>query len=443
MQDFVANISIVLSGIQNTLTHLNVDIQYNDTSITLSTILSTCNNLTDLTFSTSTELSTHVGNFASGFQEHQRLSNLELAAKSISGQDIEPIIRRSQQLRRLAINGGDISVLDILIQTMPSNIETLGFNYSTQYLPPLEKGIEKRKEMGLLHLYIFTSTEPLCEMKMLQLLYKNKTTLETLYANTQGAITKKDLATLYTRYPDFNLEKIKNIKYDGSPWMIDEFLLQIIRQSTTLKKLILHGVSNMEKLADTLFEMPPLRCLDIWRSTTITMTTVQPDNETIVETGGESSLIRLFEKYAQFSTTSTSLESLYLFSSYEGSDDMLKTLAQIRTLKEINLFEAPSVSKSGITEFFCKIGPQLTKVNLGILDCVDDSVFAVLGEHGKNLSILHANKLRNVTDQGVRALVDKTSSTLTELNLVGCSTVTKDCVLDIENKVKNVFYYTP
>ncbi|KAI9255091.1 hypothetical protein BDA99DRAFT_517845 [Phascolomyces articulosus] len=439
MQEFVADVSIALYAIQNTLTHLDIDVQDNDNSITIGTILSACRNLTSLTYSTKNELLIHIGNFDTVY-EHRYLVNLDLDAKLISRRAIDPIIRRCHRLRRINLTKCDISVLDILAQITTPYLEILGIHKDAKhYVPQLQAKKDIWREIGLRNLYIFANSSragsPWDILRIIQLIYKNRTTLQTIHVEIPKA-AQIEIELLYARYPDLNFWKIERMTYFGPQRLFDQFLLQSIRDTSTLKILDLINLDNKDKLADTLITMSPLQQLNILG----TSRGVVPAG--IIGTRkSDSWLVKLFTRYTQLSIMSHTLESFSLGSQYEISDATLEVLAQLKTLKKIKFSFLPNVSTNGIASFFNKVGRQLNEVHLDFMDCVEDNILAILCEQGNSLSVIDLQFLKNVSNQGIMNLVDKAPSSLTELKIEFCNNITsKYCELLAKRTIKKVYF---
>ncbi|KAI9265061.1 hypothetical protein BDA99DRAFT_536553 [Phascolomyces articulosus] len=99
MGSFVSQTSIALWETRYTLTKLDIDAGDTQNSITIAMILSTCKNLVELIYST-TSLSNQVGDIIS-LHRHLYLTNLKIHASVITGNDIHPILWVCQQLRQL------------------------------------------------------------------------------------------------------------------------------------------------------------------------------------------------------------------------------------------------------------------------------------------------------------------------------------------------------
>ncbi|KAI9255055.1 hypothetical protein BDA99DRAFT_517780 [Phascolomyces articulosus] len=470
---YFAEIPTALRAIQNTLTHLTIYANAKSKSITIAALLSICHHLTDLIYiANENKLATpRVRNFAM-VQEHHCLINLEIKQSILSVRDITPLLRTCRHLQRLVLNNiKDVSILDTLIHDMPPTMEMLGVNVwdyianKKDTIPPLQKATEIRSknETGLRYLNIQGIATTAIEkstsyaMKFIQLLYEHRTTLEMIdleLPKSREAIYKTYdmIEKLHKLYPEFKFERIKSLTYDGSQVFLNDFLLQSIRDSTTLKSLVLFQLLHTDKLVNTLITMPPLQQLHLSGPTYIPATN---NDDTI--TGDRSNnalgLVALFERYAQLSTSSASLESLTIEGHYEASNAMLETLAQVKTLKEVKFWHLlPQMSSTKrIAHFFTQIGNQLTVVHLEYLHNVDDDVLAVLGDdRNAKLSIIDLNKLKNITNEGIRILVDKAPSSLRKLSVTSCDKITDNiCTWDTKRKMKKVWtdeyiytYYT-
>ncbi|KAI9268912.1 hypothetical protein BDA99DRAFT_502968 [Phascolomyces articulosus] len=444
-----------LYGLQDTLTHLNVKVVSKENpSFTIATILTACSHLPHLTFHSTTEsgLSTHIGDF-NAVLEHNCLVNLEICSTQISYQEMNPILVKCPQLQCVYLySGRDISIVELLVQGISSN--RLEITNTSKYTMTMEYLLQKKnktkdvmcnndhQERGLRHLYVVADTKTqisfldFCDL--IGFMQTNKTTLETIAIEIPDTPeTKKILQLLFSLRPfpihdDNKFRKIKNLTYDHEECrkLIESFMLHRIRDSTTLKSLTVGKIGDLSKLVDTLVNISPLEQLEIRG---------KPEGCTS-NTMDHSALIRLLKNYAAFSSSS-SLKTFTLQRHYQGTDQMLHTLAQIKTLNRVSFQELPHLSTKGITNFFAKIGNQLTYVHLLNMHCVDDLVLAVLGVRGNNLTTVDLQHLDNITDQGIRTFMSVVTSKLTVLRIQDCSKITnEDCMCD-RKKLNEEFVY--
>ncbi|KAI9255066.1 hypothetical protein BDA99DRAFT_152079 [Phascolomyces articulosus] len=413
---------MALLEIQNTLTHLDIDLQKNRNLITIAEILSTCKNLTDLSYITKATFSTHVGDVI-GSPKHQYLVNLELRCnKLMYGQDIEPILRQCQSLRRIAMDGCDDSTIDLLAQsTIATNLEIIGINVLKTDIPKLQRKGEGKQGLRVLKIVQNVPTDSSSVSKILRLVYKHRITLGTLHIEVTS-ITQEEFDQFCVIYPGFNLINIETLILFAGNSTIEELILQLVCDSKKLKTMELDSIYNMNRLTSHLINMPPLSRLSIeWWPSNNNNTS---DNNTSVDDRG---LIQLFKKYTQLSMTSAlSLRSISLSDCREASDNVLSILAQVKTLQEITLKSLSNITETGIMEFFKKINSQqLTYVCLHYLPLVTDTTLTILTWHD-NLSYIWLDGLESITDQGLRNLIDSPPPSLAKLDVGRCFQISSE-----------------
>ena len=170
--------------IRDTLTKFNLDVsKTHESSITITSIVSCCNNLTDLLFSSKyIDFELMVGELSPQFQ-HQSLVNLEISSYNVTGRSIEPIIQPCQQLRRLVLDSCDSSVLETLVRNSTLNLELFSYNngINDRPLPMLEETKttryqdrrQQRRQEGLRIIYASYGESSVQPKDLLPLIYKN------------------------------------------------------------------------------------------------------------------------------------------------------------------------------------------------------------------------------------------------------------------------------
>ncbi|KAG2219002.1 hypothetical protein INT45_007664 [Circinella minor] len=285
-QDYFASIQKALSKVQNTLIGFEIVIhpEHTSSSIKIATILSTCKNLKYLYYSsTASNISNHVGDLTLLDHDHPNLINLCLhSRKLITGNDVAPILKRCQQLRRLVVFLCDICILDTIQNTAP-NLEIFGLNCYFTSVTSLEENITARKKemndsdektTGLRHLHLNTtkSNTPssVAANKILNFIYKNRATLETIHIEMPDDATVATAATtihhedeIDTPYSDFNLVNLKTIFCRSGNQRMEKVLLQSIRTSSKLHDLELKRVFTTSLVIDSLIEMTPLNRISL------------------------------------------------------------------------------------------------------------------------------------------------------------------------------------
>ena len=440
--------------VHDTLTKLDIDITgIRQNSITITSILSFCNNLTDLVFSSTAEpLAVKLKNFNEQIKDYPSLINLELMSHHINGDDIESIIQRCQQLRRLVLSGCDSSVLETLVHNSTPNLELFSYNDGIDG-PPLPMLQEKKAttnnnsnveigtqrqghqyEQGLRVIYTSYGETSVRPEDLIPLIYKNRKTLENVRA-CMSHMTEAQLEYLYTRYPDFKLENLKHLSTWLSPGIQQFMLHKVIQNSNTLSTLVAVGDYNMDLLLRALINRTPLSGLNISH---------------VYDSINNASrlLIQLFAQYAKLSgnnTTNSSLNWIKLRYCNQVTDDVLKTLSGIKTLHDIHLGGLRMVSTVGILQFIDTLGNQITHVFFHDMYSVNDNIIIALGDLA-NLVLVKLEVLNNVTDKGVRILVDnkkRKSRRLTTLEVTECSSISQECISYAQKNVKTVHYNSP
>ncbi|KAI8145608.1 hypothetical protein BJV82DRAFT_666850 [Fennellomyces sp. T-0311] len=123
-------LSIAFWETRHTLTAVSLDFTDSQNPITLADVLLGCSAVTKLTYAVASPMSASVGNISAVKNGHP-LASLQLEASSIVGTDIESMLKRCRQVRRLIMNGCDPTVLNI-VNTKAPNLEILGYNHPYQ-----------------------------------------------------------------------------------------------------------------------------------------------------------------------------------------------------------------------------------------------------------------------------------------------------------------------
>ncbi|KAG2218999.1 hypothetical protein INT45_007661 [Circinella minor] len=374
--------------------------------------------------------------------QHHSLVNLEIDSKNITGEIIEPILEQCQQLRRLVLRSCSISVLETLVGTSTPNLELFCYNdgIDGSPLPMLQ---EKKKEdealqqqKGLRVIYTSYGETSVSPQALLPLIYKNRETLENL-RGCMSDLPEAQIAVLHRRYPNFKLRNLKHL----ATWLgpgIQEFMMRVaIQNSNVLSTLVVVGGYNLNLLLTALINRIPLSGLNISHVYLYHVT-----NDII------QLLIQLFTHYAESSsnnTKSTSLNWIKLRYCDLVTDDVLKKLSDIKTLHDIHLGGLEYVSSVGILQFINKLGNQITHVFLHDMELVNDDIIIALGDLD-NLLLVKLEVLDDVTDKGVRTLIDNKKRKLrrlTTLEITECPLISQECISYAQQNVKTVRYNSP
>ncbi|KAI9495642.1 hypothetical protein BDB00DRAFT_870189 [Zychaea mexicana] len=410
--------------VSDTLTSLTVEITNDLRDITVAEILLSCNLLSNLIYQANSTIETCIGNF-SMVSKNCGLTNLELKAKTINGPDIEEMLQSCQKLRRLVMNGCRTSVLGSINRCAPK-LEILGYN--TDVSVPALKDLKKKtdsEEPGLRVLYTNNGQAYVPTSAIFPLIYKSRYTLEELLACLTD-LTAPEVQQFNTTYMYFKLPRV--IKLNMWPCAaIQPYLLRSIADSASLKHLCVIAPADIVELTRTIMNLgEPLVSFEIAH--------VQSIN-------GRPSLIQLFERYARLSETQKSLESVIFRYCAEISDPVLSALSGIKTLSEVTLRGLAHVTTQGIHGLITKLSDQLTRIELSGMNTITDDTMLVLGNLC-NIYFIVLNDLKNVTDDGVRGLINKIPqrqlSKLT-ITIKKCPLINDICIQHATQKVKAVY----
>ncbi|KAI9265107.1 hypothetical protein BDA99DRAFT_507748, partial [Phascolomyces articulosus] len=398
-EKYFSPLSTVIWKIRNTLTRLNIDSDSIRLVIPIADVLSVCSNLVEFIYSTRDSLSRQAKSLAQ-LKDHECLNDFQLKAARVIGGDVDPILKHCPQLQRFVLNGSvDYSFLDTIAKHTLPNLVVLGYNPNMiPDFPPSKNivvsSLEKERNMaGNLRVFYTNDGGPTSAIqKILPILYKNMDTLEDVVVCCIPPRTQPEIQQLYTQYHDFRLPNIRCFQ----AWLFkgtQDFILQAISNSTKLTNLTVNAVHDMNGLVNTLMDMHPLSYIFI----------SHPEGKT-------TSLCHLFKRYAELSTSintiSTTrkqqrpvklLETITLNRTGDFSDDLLSTLADIKTLRRVDLQRLPSISADGIKHFLRKLSHQLTCVRIENIPSVKDDVIASLADID-NLEVVILRELDTITD---------------------------------------------
>ncbi|KAI8143636.1 hypothetical protein BJV82DRAFT_578791 [Fennellomyces sp. T-0311] len=399
---------------RHTLKVLDFDLGNNVTGITLASILNVCSSVTDLSYRTYISLQYLAGDFTIA-EQHNSLVNLRLKSRTITGDVIRNILQRCPQLKRLVMTGCEPTVLDA-VRMHAVNLEILAYNAASQ-IPELQT-LGVREKPGLRVVYANDEgTIAVPHIYLLPLLFKHMSTLENVFVYLP-ALPANELAQVIATYPGFTLDSVKRLSF----WPLDgvqSFMLRAIQNTRTLTHLSVASVHDLDALLKTLLGLPPL--------TTLRMAHIRSTNNRAV-------FNQLFQKYATLSRSQPSLRSATFRYCYEITDEMLVSLAQIQTLREVSLCGLRSLTTAGINTFLGMVSGQLEYIRLVEMNFITDDNIANIG----NMNILdtvHLEGLRHVTDRGIRSLVDRMDHKLDKLSIRSCPLVTDDSIRYAEKKI--------
>ncbi|KAI8145282.1 hypothetical protein BJV82DRAFT_667177 [Fennellomyces sp. T-0311] len=406
-----------------TLTKVKLDFSFTYNPIKLADILHVCFFVVDLTYKSSCSMSDVVGD-VSKLKEHGTLASLRLKARSITGTDIETLLQRCHQIRRLVMNGCEPSAL-VQVYNHAPNLEILAYNHPYP-IPQLGEKVADVQGLRITAIDGGDSNDHILASIIFPLLYRNMMTLEHIFI----AISPEpgyQLEQFQAPYIDFKLPKVICLilfcPFDG----ILKFMLQATKEAKTLLCLHLGSIHDQQgEVTHMAREFPP-------------ETTSQHLSSRNASSGSRD-LVRLFNRYITLSESlHGGLKVIGLQSHPEITDNVLETLTDIKTLHQIVLCRLPNVTAKGIEHFFNKIGQQLQRVTMFDLSVITDNHIAALGkcEHLLWLNLLF---LPNITDRGIHYMVSENSCMLEMLNVTGCPRITVECMEYPKEKVKSVIF---
>ncbi|KAI7854010.1 hypothetical protein BDC45DRAFT_509589 [Circinella umbellata] len=419
---------------KHTLTTINLDYGNHPPTVTLIDILSSCNSLLNLSYSsTTTAINSHttLGNFAALQHQNIALINLKLKFKSISDNAIDRMLQRCNQLRRLIINKCDISVLPSFIK-YGTNIKFLYINPEEYEMPTsvLDKELNYIIKTGKEVLHIDSGTcEAIPSSSVMPILYENQKTLKILHTDMKS-IDRDQLQQLYRKYHDFRLDGLTHLTFyafEGTT----SFILDSIRYATALSYMDIRKIHDFHQVATFLSNrhhgLKELRIKHVERDANIKI----------------QDLIDLFNRHARLSKKSPhlALEQIHLVHFSGFNDEALGALANIKTLKGINFCDLPDITENGIRTFFKKMYyDQLSYIRLAHMDSLTNQVIRDL-QFLKVLNCLELDNLLQVADEGILGLVNAADGNIFRKMVIReCPHISIVSVYYAKLKIKTVIY---
>ncbi|KAG2219021.1 hypothetical protein INT45_013784 [Circinella minor] len=435
------NIISLLSSLRtrHELTTLKISLVNNQRDlITLLDILTCWPTIQTVVFSTTSVLQPTIHPDPLRIPLNHSLIDLEIRASSIMGHSFEPILQRCLKLRRLVLHGMHSRVFNTVFRNTTPNLEIFVLNPRTHPSIPTLQDIQTRRpatgspRLQILQVSGFHHEIP--SYAALPLIHKHRETLETIYGNISSMAP---MASTLASYGDFRLSSIKKLVIWIVDHMTQDFWCRLIRRSTTLHYLEVNTVYNINSLVTTLMSVSPVRNLGI--------SNVQHG----IPATTQSSLISLFERYAQVSNSAnvkstSSLEMITLRYCNGLNDDLLTSLKNVSTLHGIWFGGLKILSSAGIKQFIINISNRLTYVQFEDMIQVKDTILTALGDM-KKLTTVKLQRLQNITDQGVRKLVEtknnkNSTCLLMELVIKRCPLISNQSIQFVKEKVKVVEY---
>ncbi|KAG2222015.1 hypothetical protein INT45_006715 [Circinella minor] len=382
----VLSLSNALWQLRYILTTLSINVGNNRTAITIAELVSFTDSLKTLNFSTMCNLTTLAGDFSKVDKDHP-LMTLEIRANRIHDQDIEKLLQQCQQLRRLVMNGCDECVFNPL-NHVSHNLSILACNYEGNDVPEIKQRKTKNDNgTGLKMIYtgrLNSSNNPISGAAIFPLLHKNMKSLETIHCYLSDWSTYERQIQLAI-YPGFKLEKLITLKTSWPRNTLFPLLLQQIAGVETLTTLSVANVCSAKKLVNLIMNLrTPPKVLELHKIIDGSLT-----ENTI-------SYIRLIELGV--------------------TDSVLSCLGQIRSLNNITFSRLQVITNDGILRFISTCSGKLSRVTFVEMYSVTNEIIIALGRFNR-MSYLGLKSLRNVTDQGIRGLIEeKVAFKLVELS---------------------------
>ncbi|KAI8145613.1 hypothetical protein BJV82DRAFT_577236 [Fennellomyces sp. T-0311] len=149
-------------------------------------------------------------------------------------------------------------------------------------------------------------------------------------------------------------------------------------------------------------------------------------------------LISLLERYARLSSShSQVLESIILRSVDEVTDKILDVLGDVKTVNQVNFEDLKHITAEGITRFIEKRRSNLMYIKLSGIEAITDNIVVALGSL-KKLGAVNLTEFQNVTDRGVRGLINGPRFRVSRFTIKDCHSITEECINYAKRKIKYV-----
>ncbi|KAG2222012.1 hypothetical protein INT45_006712 [Circinella minor] len=448
---FKSMLSDGLWRMNKTLKNLDVHVGRNGSEVTLANILFISDALTNLRYQTfGGGLSNAIGDFSIVSKDHPLVS-LDISNCNVCGPDIKIILGKCRKIRQLMMDQCEVSVLEP-ISCLATNLEVLVLNHrdsiptvpdynNTNYNDNSNNKVQtvtnKRSTItstGLKVLVSNSSFHYFSVSELLPIIYKNKATLQSIFANVHGDISPSQSRQFDIFFPKFKLENVTSIVINLPP-RLQPFLLRSLSNSTSsLANLGALNVKDINPLINFLSkysdqqkqqQQPFLQALKLYNA----------DIHSNITT--KRNLIQLFKQYAKVSEDGNSLRHVDIQYCHGMTDAILLALGEIKTLKSIVFTLLFGITSQGMYEFIKKLSrhQQVISISLDELDCVNDYLIASLGGI-ESLTELRLERLHNVTGEGIRYLIDRKGSKLKTLILKNCFSVSQELICYAKQKLE-------
>ncbi|KAI9259686.1 hypothetical protein BDA99DRAFT_513933 [Phascolomyces articulosus] len=445
---------------QNTLTKLRINYNYEYSTLKLSDILYNCHHLKILEVISMDSFTDFLGDLECLQEAHLSLVDITLGLEPVSGESIRQLTKWCPNIRRLILEGATSCTVDVVCNCFP-NLEIFGYNPG-RIIPELgalnraydrgERTVNEQ-EQGLRGIFTRYIGYGVPEELFIPLLEKNQKTLERLYINMSKTKEQKLRNGMPSPAPDPSLARIRAryqcLKFDRLESLVCESDAKGVYESiflkssgSSLKRFCSVFSPKISTIADILITRPPFHHLKFSRIEYF-------GNEDARRQQDAYSMIRLFKSYAAISLPGSENRFEKFRCEYNNfiSDAVLDVLAEIKTLKDIYIDNDCNISNQGLKNFLYKLNEndiKVTKLGLaGFISEVDDDLLVEIVRNLKSLEALYLCRLRNITANGIKNLVDNAKG-LRYLNITFCYNInrSKDDVISYvkknSTKVKNL-----
>ena len=431
---------------RKTLKNLDIDVGTSGTEVPLAYVLLVSDTLTHLRYQTfGGDLENAIGNF-SVVSENHPLMSLDISNCNVRGRDIEIVLGRCQKIHQLMMDQCEVSVLEP-ISRFATNLEILVLNHRDciPTVPDYDtdnsnkgKSVTRRSSTttGLKVLVSNCSFHHFSASDLFPIIYKNRATLQSIFANVHGDLPPSQSRQFDIIYPKFKLENVTSIVINLPP-RLQPFLLRSLSNSTS--SLINFGALNVTNINPLIHfvtdylnqqQQRPIQALKLFNA----------DIHSNITT--RRSLIQLFQRYTKMSNDgSNSLRHVDIQYCHGMTDSILLALGEIKTLKNIVFTLLFGITSQGMYGFIRKLArhQQVISISFDDLDCVDDYIIASLGEID-SLTDIRLERLQNVTGEGIRYLIDRKGSKLKTLILRNCFSISQDFICFAKQKLETFEY---
>ena len=422
-----ATIVKLISGafwkVNHTLTSLVVDFKQGSIVIIPSDLLSFCPCLKNLEYSIPHRLSDVLDDSAR-LDPHKSLLDMRLVAKSITEKDLERLLYCCQRLLRLRLTGADNTVFNP-IDTLCPSLKIFGCNTDKySHVQRLESLNGEQHADGLQQLNTHSGGVGVAASAILPLIHRNMHSLKALFVHIGR---REDRPEMAQKYRDLELKNLRRLSFYGNNTkLIQPLILNSISTCTELTSFCITSSKDMPLVIRELISLPRLETLRI---------SYPKDGA-----AGKKKLIQLLNRYANISKPGRHLKCVALrYCKTLITDAVLDSLAGVQSLEDIFFEGWSDITSHGMEKFYKKIGNNLTAIRLTELDVVNDSTLITISSNSDNLKRIELGKLKNLSDQGIKELVDRAPK-LQTLNISNCVSITLTIINYAKTKLRYVTF---